>query len=578
MNDVKRQFINELKGILKQLEIEADSILLERPSDLSMGDYSTNIAMVSAKKNKQNPKDLADRIVEKINLKITNFTYLKKAEVAGPGFINFYLKDDFFKRNIEKILKEKDFYGRNDFLKGKKILIEHSSPNLFKEFHIGHMVNNSIGESIVRIIKNLGADVTAISYPSDVGLGIAKTVWALLNNNFLKENNALFLKEYSLEDKINFLGKAYVFGVSSYKENESMRKEIDETNKKIYDKSDKEINKIYQQGRKLTLEYFEKITARLGSKFDDYIFESEAGEEGKKIVKDNIGKVFEESEGAIIFNAKKFNEKLHTRVFLNSFGLPTYDTKDLGLLKLKFDKYNPDLSLFITDNEQSEYIKVMLKAAEQINPVWAEKTKHLAHGRLRFPEGRLSSRDGNVLIASSLLDRIKKDILKKMTNFVGEKGETAEAVAVGAIKYSILKSTAGKNIIFDKEKALSLEGNSGPYLQYTYARAKSIIEKAKKEKISAWESDSLKVNIGEVEMLLCRFPEVVERSGNEYDPHYIATYLFELAQSFNSYYGNNKIIEKGNKESSYRVALTEAVSVVIKNGLFLLGIKSPERL
>ncbi len=597
---------NELKKIiikaLASLNIKAESVHLEHPVDLKMGDFSSNVAMVYAKEAKMNPKELAEKIVN--NLIVRKVDFLDRVEVAGPGFINFYLSKDFFTQNIAEILDKKDGYGDNENLSGQKILIEHSSPNLFKEFHIGHMVNNSIGESISRIIKKSGADTTVISYPSDVGLGIAKTVWAILNPiskgsdyekmlDFIKNGSVdnEIKEKYGndlLQAQINILGQCYVFGNEAYKNNEEVKKQIDEINKKIYNKSDEEINKIYNEGKKLTLKYFEQIVARLGSKFDDYIFESEAAKVGKKLVEENIGKVFEKSDGAIIFNAEKYDESLHTRVFINSNGLPTYEAKDVGLMKLKFTKYvkfgtfgfKPDQSIFLTDHEQAEYMKVVLKAMEQIKPEWVKKTKHITHGRLRFPEGRLSSREGNVVTANDLLDDVKNDVLGKMEEVdkVENKKDTAEKVAVGAVKYSILKSSTGKNIVFDKDKALALEGNTGPYLQYTYARSKSILEKSKEEGIKIWKSGSQIGVVGDVEKMLYRFPEVVERAGEEYEPHYIATYLFELAQAFNSYYGNNKIVDKDDKTSSYKVALTEAVAQTIKNGLWLLGIEAPERL
>ncbi|MBU4480309.1 arginine--tRNA ligase [Patescibacteria group bacterium] len=582
---------NELEKIIKKaladLGIEAESVCLDHPVDLAMGDYSTNVAMVYAKKIGQNPRELAEKIAEKINLE-TRFPseMLEKVEPAGAGFINFYLSKDFFENNIAEILKAGEKYGSNESLKGQKILIEHSSPNLFKEFHIGHMVNNSIGEAITRIIKNSGADVKVISYPSDVGLGIAKTIWAIKNYDITGlEKDFLFNNSKILDEKIKILGVAYTLGNLAYKDHGNEKQEIDEINKKIYNKSDGEINKIYNEGKKLTLEHFEIIVKKLGSKFDDYIFESEAGEIGKEIVKEKIGEVFEESEGAVVFKGEKYG--LHTRVFLNSQGLPTYETKDLGLLKLKFDKYHPDKSIFITDNEQNEYMKVMLKAGEQINSAWAEKTKHIGHGRLRFLDGRLSSREGNVLTALKLLGDIQMKVWDKMNSSKNiTKNEISKAsfcVSGGAVKYAILKSSTGKNIIFDKEKALALEGNTGPYLQYTYARAKSVIEKAKKENIATWKPGfqvelRLLNSLSEVEKLLYRFPEVVERAGEEYEPHYIATYLFELAQAFNSYYGNNKIADKEDENAPYKVALTEAVAQTIKNGLWLLGIEAPEKL
>lgn len=561
--DIKKDLEKVIIKALKGLDIKAESVHLEHPVDLKMGDYSSNVAMIYAKNLGKNPKEFAEKIVEKIA--VTGM--LAKVEVAGPGFINFHLNKGFFEQSIQEVLDKKDNYGENQNLKGQKILIEHSSPNLFKEFHIGHVVNNAIGESISRIIEAQNPKkLTKISYPSDVGLGIAKGIRGIKWGN---ENLDL--------DDINIyeVGKGYVVGNKLYNQSEEFKKEVDEINRKIYEGDDSEINSIYQKGKEVSLEYFENIVARLGSKFDDYIFESESGTAGKKLVEEYTPKVFQESQGAVIFKGEDYG--LHTRVFLNSNKMPVYEAKDLGLLKLKFDKYNPDLSIFVTDYEQGEYMKVVLKAAEQINPIWSEKTKHLLHGRLRFPEGRLSSREGNVLTANDLLKQTKEEVLKNMKVSDEDKDETAEQVAVGALKYSILKSSSGKNITFDIEKDMALEGNTGLYLQYTYARAKSVLEKAKGEGI---ESKVKKVNekISDLEKLIYRFPEIVERAGDEYEPHYIATYLFELAKAFNSFYGNEKIADKENPNASYNVALTESVTYVIKNGLNLLGIESPERL
>ncbi|MCX6717970.1 MAG: arginine--tRNA ligase, partial [Candidatus Taylorbacteria bacterium] len=268
-------------------------------------------------------------------------------------------------------------------------------------------------------------------------------------------------------------------------------------------------------------------------------------------------------------------------------GLPTYEAKDLGLTKLKYDRTKYDRSIIITANEQSDYFNVMLKALSLIYPELAEKTKHVSHGMLRLPEGKMSSRTGKVITAISLLDIIKQTVIEKMKDRdmkESEKIETAEKIAVGALKYSILKQVTGKDIIFDFDKSISFEGDSGPYLQYSYARARSILRKAKGEKIKSKvdpsqikiQFDGASINI--LESLLYRFPEVIERAGEEYSPHYIASYLIEISSAFNSFYGNNKIVDKTDLNSPYKVALTLAFSEVLKNGLTLLGISAPERM
>ena len=568
---------NSIKTALKNLTIDekkAVKINLEHPEELSHGDYSCNIAMVLAKQVAQNPRELAEKIVAEI-LEIKP-KEVSKVEVAGPGFINFYLSPEFFALQNEKILKEGKKFGINKNLKCEKTVIEYTDPNPFKEFHIGHLMSNSIGEAIARVVEANGANVKRLCYQGDVGLHVAKTIWGIIKNE--KDNE--FISKDAFE-----LGQAYAYGATAYEENDMAKKEIVEINKKIYDRSDKLINKIYDSGRKTSLKYFDEIYKILDTKFDNYFFESQTGPFGKEIVEKNIGKVFEKSEGAVIFKGENYG--LHTRVFINKEGLPTYEAKELGLAKIKYDKTKYTKSIVITANEVNEYFKVLLKAMSFIFPDLSAKTLHISHGMLRLPEGKMSSRTGKVITAISLLNDIKEKVAEKMSDRImdqKEKDETIQQIAVGALKYSILKQVNGKDIIFDFDKSISFEGDSGPYLQYSYARAKSILRKAKEEKIPSlfkfWPKAKIsdKREITELEKMLYRFPEIVERAGVEYSPHYIATYLIELSSSFNNFYGKGRIVDKADVESPYKVALTESFSIVLKNGLSLLGIQAPEKM
>ena len=573
IKEVLEKSIKTALWSLKIDESKISKISIEHPDDLTHGDYSCNIAMVLAKQVSQNPRELAEKIVAEINERKPE--EISKIEVAGPGFINFYLSTEFFIEQTKEILKTKNF-GLNKNLKGEKTVVEYTDPNPFKEFHIGHLMSNAVGEAISRIVEANGAKIIRVCYQGDVGLHVAKTIWGI--------------EQSSKGKKISFktafeLGQAYVLGATSYEENEIKKNEIVDINKKIYDCSDKEVNKIYNLGRKISLKYFEDIYKILGTKFDNYFFESKTGPVGKQIVEKNIGKVFEKSEGAIIFKGE--NHGLHTRVFINKEGLPTYEAKELGLAKIKYDKTKYSKSIVVTGNEIDEYFKVLLKAMSLIFPELASKTIHISHGMLRLPEGKMSSRTGDVITAVSLIDDIKQKVTEKMSDREmnkKEKEEIAQKVAIGALKYSILKQVNGKDIIFDFDKSISFEGDSGPYLQYSYARAKSILRKADKEGVkpkiypsqikNAFDGASITI----LEKLLYRFPEVVERAGNEYSPHYIATYLIELASSFNSFYAMGKIVDKADIKSPYKVALTETFSIVLKNGLNLLGIQTPEKM
>ncbi len=564
---------NSIKKALLSLKIETEArINLEHPEELSHGDYSTNIAMVLAKIVGQNPKELAQKIVAEI-LKNKPAEVLK-SEVAGPGFINFFLVPEFFTSQTKEILGQGEKFGMNTNLKGEKTIIEYTDPNPFKEFHIGHLVPNSIGESVSRILEASGAEIKRVCYQGDLGLHIAKNIWAILKDGTSEE-----VKEKSIQEKVNYLGQMYAVGATAYENPEgSEKEEIEAINKQIYERSDIGINTIYDWGRSVSLEYFDSIYKIVGTKFDHLFFEGETQELGKKIVEENIGKVFEKSDNAVIFKGENFG--LHTRVFINSAGLPTYEAKDLGLAKIKYDFYPYDKSIIVTGNEQKEYAKVMLKAMSFVYPDLASKTLVITNGFLSLSTGKMSSRTGKVVTATSLITLTENKVLEKMADREmtdDEKKIVAEIIAVGAIKYSILKQVNGKDIVFDFEKSLSFEGDSGPYLQYGYARAKSILRKAKDEGIEAsFQEEDMQVS--DFEKILYRFPEVVERAGNEYSPHYIATYLIELASAYNGFYANEKIVDKTDKNSPYKVALTEAFSIVMKNGLNLLGIEVVEKM
>ncbi len=500
---------------------------IEHPDDLAHGDYSSNVALVA----KVDPKE----IVEKLNK-------VKPPEIAKieavNGFINFYLSDKFF---VESVKRVDEKFGANEHFKGGKVMVEYTDPNVMKPFHAGHLMSNVIGESISRLIEFSGAEVKRANYFSDIGLGIAKAVWGKRSKPELP------------------WGQAYAYGVAEFDKDQDVEDETKKINVQLYDRSNQELNKIYDEGRKWSLINFDLMYKRLGSKFDYFFPESEMATAGREIVLEFLKRgVFKESEGAVIFEGEKHG--LHNRVFINSQGLPTYEAKELGLTQTKYDKYKFDLSIVITANEQNEYFKVVLAAMAQIFPGLAKKTHHLSHGMLRLPSGKMSSRTGNVILAEDLIDEAKK-IVK------------LEAVAVGAIKYSILKSAAGQDIIFDFDKSLSFEGNSGPYLQYTYARCRSVLEKASSQPLAA----SRPREVGTTERLLYRFPEIVERAQREYAPHYVCTYLHELAQSFNKFYEKNRILDAGD-DTPYRLLLTSAVSRTLHNGLWLLGITAIERM
>lgn len=544
----------EIKKILQRATGETD-VTVEIPADNKFGDYSSNIALVLAKKTGKSPRQVADEIIEKFNSKVLKNLRIEKVEVAGQGFINFYLSKEFFIEEIKNIDKN---FGTGRHAKGYKVIVEHTQPNPFKEFHIGHLMNNAIGESVARIIAANGATVKTASYHGDVGLHVAKTIWGKAQN-----------PNTSWQD-------AYVAGSAAYEENEQAKQQITALNKEIYDRSDESINTMYDEGKKESFERFRKMYKKLDSTFDYHFYESDAGEVGKKLVLENLGKIFTKGEnGALVFRGEDFEPKTHTRVFINAQGFPTYEGKEIGLAFLK-KVWNYDKALTITANEQDSFFNVVEVAIGQVFPKAKGKLHHLSHGILKLPTGKMSSRTGNVITAEALIEKVKETV-KEKSQGRGLSDEDMEKIAIGAIKYSILKQSIGGDIIFDFEKSVSFEGDSGPYLQYAYVRAISVLEKAKDEGVKA-SFKKTPEEIGMLEKMMVRFPEIAEKAGQAYEPHVIVLYLTELAREFNNYYARAKIVDKDDELSPYRVALTQAFSTIIKNGLWLLGIAVPEKM
>ena len=568
---------------LRALGIESAAVSFEHPSEISHGDYSTNVALAEAKKLKKNPREFAAELCAEIQKHLPES--VAKAEVAGPGFINFFLSKKFFTGSVAEILSSGQNFGRVAQKTGaEKVMIEYTSPNPFKQLHIGHVMNNVVGEAFSRLIESGGAEMKRVTYHGDVGLHVAKGIWGVLD---MWRESAGGNESSDESLTIEFLGKAYARGAAAYEDDEKAKAEITELNKKVYAKNDLEINSIYEEGRMLSLNHFKKIYTLLGSKFDHAFFESETASVGKALVESHIPDVFEKSDGAVVFRGEVHDSSLHTRVFINKEGIPTYEAKDIGLVEKKREWWHFDRSVTVTAEEMTQYFRVIKKVISLIFPNYAGKIEFLPHGTLRLPTGKMSSRTGSVIPADTFIYQIRDAAKERMLSV--EKTADREIdiekvslqVALAAIKYSILKQAPGKDVIFDLQKSLSFEGDSGPYLQYAAVRASSVVEKALREKNIAPDANmpeiSAETEISGIEKLLYRFPEVAALARKEYAPQYLVTYLTELASAWNGYYANTKIVAD-DSGAPYRVALAAAVAQVLSNGLNLLGIEVPEKM
>jgi arginyl-tRNA synthetase len=556
------------------LGISGTNFTVEHNSNFAYGDYTSNVAMMGSKDFGKSPRELAELIKEKLDEKILlapqkglTLGAIEKIEIAGPGFINFYLARSFFKNQIIEINKSGDHWGKNKNIpEGQLVLLEYTSPNLFKPLHVGNLVGNIIGESIARLFEYSGVEIKRINYPSDIGLTVAKGVWGLM-------------KTGGDADDIKSLGEAYRIGNDAYENEENLKKEIENINKALCLGNDSKLNEIRKHGIKTSYEHIEKICHMLGTTFDGEIFESETGPIGRKIVEANLSNgIFEKSMGAIIFPGEKYG--LHTRVFITSQGLTTYEAKDLGNFSLKNKKYpNWTQSIIVTGAEQREYFKVVIEAIRAVFNFAKNKTiEHILTGFLTLTTGKMSSRKGNVLTGESLLFEIKEEALGRVKKINPENAnELAQDIAVGALKYQILRQAVGSNIVFDKKQALSFEGDSGPYLQYTHARIVSVLNKAQSVNIEPSATNVPEVPY-EIEKFLYQFPEVVERALKERSPHYIVIFLTKLAGLFNTFYANERIADTTDVYAPYKIFLVMAIQQTLKNGLYLLGIQAPNKM
>lgn len=559
---MKETIEQAIERVCADLGITEVRFVVEHPADLSHGDYATNVAMVCAKQLGKNPREIAEQFRATLDGAIP---HVAEVTIAGPGFINFTLSRDFFSEKIASVTAHPDNWGQNDSQKGEEVVFEYTSPNLFKPLHIGNLVGNIIGESISRLFEYAGANVHRTNYPSDIGLTVAKGVWGLK-------------KTGGEPDHIQSLGEAYRVGNEAYETDSQAKDEIEAVNRALYAGTDTALCELRERGLATSKRRLEELMAVLDTSFDTVIYESEASAPGKSLVLAHTGTVFEESEGAVVYRGEKYG--LHTRVFINSQGLPTYEAKDVGHFSLKCAAYPSwTQSYIVTGNEQREYFKVLIAALTELFPDAKKKhIEHIATGFLTLTTGKMSSRKGNVLTGESLLGEMVEEAHKRATESRTDNiDELTQVVAVAALKYQILRQAPGTNIIFDKEKALSFEGDSGPYLQYTHARIASVLEKAEAAGVIADTKHTPEVPYV-IEKILYRFEEVVREALDERAPHKVAVYLTELAGAFNTFYGEEKIADASDEHAPYKAAVARAVKVTLKNGLWTLGIKAPERM
>lgn len=557
-----------IQNTIQQLFSTDQSVQLGRP-DSQFGDFATNVAMQLTKTLGKNPREIAEQLA----VKLRESGEFSDVSIAGPGFINLRVQDATLTNELNKIIGNPSEYGKSNLYSNKIVVTEYSDPNPFKVLHVGHLYTSVIGDAISNLIESAGGQVHRVNFGGDVGLHVAKTLWSIVGR--LGGEHPDKLQEIEEASRSEWMAGCYVEGTRAYEDRADAKAEIILLNKKVYqlhNDNDHESNfaQIYWTCRKWSYDYFDAFYDRIGTKFERYYPESETTPIGLKTVLEQKEKgVFKDSNGAVVFEGEPYG--LHTRVFINSEGLPTYEAKDLGLSLKKWDDYHFDESIIITGNDIIDYMKVLIKSIEQFRPDLAERTKHITHGNVKLAGSvKMSSRKGNFLRAVDVLNMVADE------NEVAQ-GNRDTAPVLGAIKYAFLKFRIGADSIFEPKESVSLQGNSGPYLQYALARARSIARKlvsvndkpaATTEVYSQFER-SLLLKISE-------YPDVIQLATIELTPHIMCTYLYELAQTFNRFYENSRVA--GDEREQIRLLIIAAYSVVLANGLTILGIPTPDRM
>jgi arginyl-tRNA synthetase len=558
---MKTELEQAIATVTKQLFDVELKVELTRP-DEQFGDYATNAALQLAKPLGKNPREIAEALAEALRAKLEG--RITDVTVAGPGFLNLKLSEAALLTALRTELPRS--------MSGQKVLVEYSDPNPFKPLHAGHLYTTLVGDTVSRLIESAGAETVRLNYGGDVGLHVGKSMWSILRalGGELPEK----LREIVEADRPAWLGARYVEGNNAYEDDEAAKAEIVAVNKRVYElhasgDRDSAFAQIYFTTRQWSYDYFAVLYGQLQvAPFERYVPESEVTPLGLQTVREQLERgVFATSDGAVVFDGESRGQGLHTRVFINSEGLPTYEAKEVGLVFTKWRDYAYDQSIVITANEQEQYMKVVLAAIAEIEAEPALRTRHIPHGVVKLQGGvKMSSRKGNIVTALEILDAARDAGQATGTN-------PSEDTILAAVKYAFARNRIGGDIVYDPRESIALEGNSGPYLQYAHARARSILAKAE-----AAQAELVGLTDDERSLLrkITEYQEVVERAVAELMPHHICTYLYELAQKFNQFYEHNRVI--GDERQALRLTLVGQYADTLRAGLGLLGITAPDRM
>ena len=568
--------INFKKEIAKSISqiVNIDNQILETyievPKETSNGDYSFPCFRL-AKELKKAPQIIANDIKEK--LQIDN-NILEKVEVVG-GYLNFYINKSLLTIEVLKQISENKEYGKSKIGKGKNIVIDYSAPNIAKPFHIGHLRSTVIGGALYNIYKYLGYNVVGINHLGDYGTQFGKLI----------EGYKRWGNEYNIdENPIDTLTEIYIRINNLCKEDETVLENCRNNFKKLED-GDEYCVELWEKFRELSLKEFQRVYDLLGSKFDSWNGEAFYSDKMPEIIDilNKTGKLVE-SQGAKIIDLE--DKGINTPCIIEkSNGSTTYATRDLAAIMYRARNYNFDKTLYVTSYEQLLHFKQVFEVAKLLglDEKYTNGLEHVSFGMVLLPTGKMSTREGTSIKLEDLLNEAilrAKEIIDEKNPNLEDKDEVAKKVGIGAVIFNDLANSRIKDEIFDWNTILNFQGETGPYIQYTYVRTKSILDKV--GKVPDFKDIDTNILLDEYSQnaikLLYNFEDILIQVTDKNEPSILSRYLIELAKAFSSFYNENKIITDDDDVQDARIYLTYAVGNVLKIGAELLGMKMPNKM
>lgn len=568
MIDFKEQISKSIEKVINVDYTELETFI-EEPKDQENGDYAFPCFRL-AKELRKAPQMIAQEISQ--NIEIDNKD-VEKIDVVG-GYLNFYINKDTLAEEVVKEIEEKDEYGRSKIGNGKTILLDYSSPNIAKPFHIGHLRTTLIGNSLYKIYKYLGYNTVGINHLGDYGTQFGKMI----------EAYKLWKNEYNLEeDPINKMMDMYVRINALCKEDEKVLENC-RNNFKLLEEGEEYYTNLWKKFKDLSLIEFDKIYDLLNVKFD--LIEGEAffADKTENVVKEleEKGKVTE-SEGAKIVNLE--DQGIETPAIVKkSDGSSIYASRDLAAIMYRAKKYDYDKCLYVVGYEQNLYFKQVFAVAKYlVDEKYYRGLIHVSYGLVQLPTGKMSTRLGNVVKIEDLINETiekAKEIIVSKNPELNDKDEVAKKVGLAAIIFNTLSTVTNKDQIFDWNTALNFQGETGPYIQYTYVRTQSVLEKVGDiPKYNEFDTNALTDSYSQnILKLIYKFEDILKQVADKNEPSILSRYLIDLSKAYSSFYNENKIIVEDENVKKARVFITYATGKVLKLGSSLLGIEMPNKM